>query len=89
MRSQFTKKVVDNNEVILDKWMKSIESMKEEGHTARISDTLFEATNQEFGQVIFNSIRDGGSVQNFEEFAEKLINLGWPLGYITEGLQEF
>src|SRR5690625_1098840 len=89
MNNRFSKKVLDNNEVIVDMWMQEIESLKDKKYASSISDSLFEETNREFVEVIFSSIKNNGSVENFEEFAEKLINLGWPLSYITDGLQDF
>ena len=63
--------------------------LKEVKYETRISDELFEGTNREFVNVIFLSIKDNNSVADIEKFAVKLINLGWPLGYITNGLQNF
>src|SRR5699024_3386515 len=46
-------------------------------------------TNREFVNVIFTSIEEGGSMKAVEDFSEKIITLGWPLSYITDGLQIF
>src|SRR5699024_11142236 len=89
LNSRFTEKMLSNSDVIIQMWMEEIEALKEERYTASISDELFESTNREFVNVIFSSIKNDGSVVNIEEFAEKLINLGWPLTYITDGLQDF
>lgn len=89
MYNRFSKKVIDNSDVIVNMWMEEIESLKDKKYASNISDELFEETNREFVGAIFSSIQNKGSVTNFEEFAEKLINLGWPLSYITDGLQDF
>lgn len=89
MYSHFSEKVLNNSEVIINMWMDEIESLKEKGETVLISERVFEATNREFVSVIFSSIENEGCLINLEEFADKLINLGWPLGYITDGLQGF
>lgn len=89
MYNRFSKKVIDNSDVIVNMWMEEIQSLKDKKYASNISDELFEETNREFVGAIFSSIQNKGSVTNFEEFAEKLINLGWPLSYITDGLQDF
>lgn len=89
MKTRFYKKVLGNNEIIIENWMKAIETTKDDGHTARISSKLFEATNREFIDEIFRSIEQKGSTDTLKDFAGKLISLGWPLSYITDGLQVF
>lgn len=89
MYNHFSEKVLNNSEVIINMWVDEIEFLKEKGETVRISERVFEATNREFVSVIFSSIENEGCLINLEEFADKLINLGWPLGYITDGLQGF
>ena len=85
----FRSTVLDNSDEIIRLWMTEIDSLKIEKYTDRISDDLFESTNREFVSVIFSSINDQSSTAILDEFTEKLINLGWPLSYITDGLQNF
>lgn len=89
MYNHFSEKVLNNSEVIINMWIDEVESLKEKGETLHISERVFEATNREFVSVILSSIENEGCLINLEEFADKLINLGWPLGYITDGLQGF
>lgn len=89
MQRKLEKKMLENSDVIIQMWMKEIQKLKEEKHTSSISDELFEVTNREFVNVIFTSLDNRGSSQNIEKFAEKLINLGWPISYLTDGLQSF
>src|SRR5699024_856583 len=89
MDQKFKKIMLENSDVIIKMWMKEIEELKNEKYTSSISDELFEVTNREFVNVIFTSINNQGSVGNIEKFAEKLINLGWPISYLTDGLQNF
>lgn len=81
--------VLENSESIVKMWMIEVEKLKSGNYTSTISDDLFVSTNREFVNVIFNSIKDGGSTKSVELFSEKIINLGWPLSYITDGLQVF
>jgi len=89
MDRKFKELILDNSDQIVEMWLKEIESTKDENYTSSISDDLFESTNREFVNVIFTSIKDRGSSKVVEEFSEKIMNLGWPLSYITDGLQGF
>ncbi|WP_339229852.1 RsbT co-antagonist protein RsbRA [Oceanobacillus sp. FSL K6-2867] len=85
----FKQLVINNSDSIVQKWMEEIDSLKDSNYTATISDELYESTNREFVNVIFTSIQNEGSTKVVEDFSEKIINLGWPLSYITDGLQIF
>jgi len=81
--------MISNSDSIVDSWMDEVGRIKSGNYTASISDELYENTNREFVNVIFTSIQNQGSSKVVEEFSEKMINLGWPLSYITDGLQVF
>ncbi|ASK61251.1 RsbR protein [Virgibacillus phasianinus] len=89
MDKKFKEIALKNSDTIVHMWLKEVDSLKEGNYTATISDELFESTNREFVNVIFASIQGQGSTNTLENFSEKLINLGWPLSYITDGLQVF
>ncbi|TQS76414.1 STAS domain-containing protein [Ornithinibacillus gellani] len=80
---------IENSDSIVQRWLEAIETLKEGSFTSNISDELFESTNREFVNVIFKSIQAEGSIEAVEVFSEKIITLGWPLSYITDGLQFF
>lgn len=89
MDQKFKQTAIENSDSIVQMWMEEINSIKDGNYTASISDELFESTNREFVNVIFTSIKSQGSTKVVEDFSEKIINLGWPLSYITDGLQVF
>ncbi|CDO04122.1 stressosome protein RsbRA [Oceanobacillus picturae] len=89
MDQKFKQSAIENSDSIVQMWMEEINSIKDGNYTASISDELFESTNREFVNVIFTSIKSEGSTKVVEDFSEKIINLGWPLSYITDGLQVF
>lgn len=89
MDKKFKKIALENSDTIVQMWVKEVNSIKDSNYTASISDELFDNTNREFVNVIFTRIKNEGSSETLEDFAEKLINLGWPLSYITDGLQIF
>lgn len=89
MDEKFKKMALENSDKIVHMWLEEVNSLKDGNYTATISDEMFESTNREFVNVIFASIQSQKSMNTLEGFSEKLINLGWPLSYITDGLQVF
>ncbi|MFD1362012.1 RsbT co-antagonist protein RsbRA [Lentibacillus salinarum] len=89
MDRKFKKIVLDNSDIIVEKWMDEINSLKNSNYSSSVTDELLESTNQEFVNIIFSSIKNEGETQQIKAFAEKLINLGWQVSYITDGLQVF
>lgn len=89
MKQKFYEKVLEQSDLIGDKWLEQLTITRGERYKGRISKEMFEATNAEFVAEIFTSIEQGGSPERLKAFAEKLINLGWPLSYITDGLHAF
>ncbi|MGN8647752.1 RsbT co-antagonist protein RsbRA [Gracilibacillus sp. HCP3S3_G5_1] len=81
--------VIENSDVISKNWLDEITEKRKSDYTSNISDSLYHTTNQEFINVIFSSINRRGDTGEMDNFAERLINLGWPLSYITDGLQTF
>lgn len=89
MDRKFKRMVLDNRDEIMKMWMDKLRDLKEENYTVNINDGLYESTNREFATVIFSSMENQGATEGVEQFSEKLIHLGWPLSYITDGLQIF
>lgn len=81
--------VLNNSDAIINLWLEEVYTIRVDNTTEEISEELFKTTNEKFVEVIFNSIKNQGSAVNLKEFSEKLITLGWPLSYITDGLQIF
>lgn len=70
-------------------WMEKMQNLRTEKYHEKMPEDLFESTNKEFVSVIFSSIQNENAVKSVEKFADKLIQLGWPLSYITDGLVDF
>lgn len=81
--------MLKNSDVIIKDWIKEVEVIRKENYTEKISEPLLDSTNREFVNLIFISIRNAGQTGEIRKFSEKLIHLGWPLSYITDGLQVF
>jgi|SRR5699024_7084001 len=88
MRKQVARQLLDNQADIVRLWEEEVQSLTDE-YESVVTDHSFEQTNQEFVKLIFLSIRNEDLVKHLEDFAEKLIHIGWPLSYITDGLQVF
>ncbi|GGF33159.1 MULTISPECIES: RsbT co-antagonist protein RsbRA [Halobacillus] len=81
--------VIEHSDDIVKMWLEEVNKKKSSDYTAAISDELFDSTNREFVNVIFTSIEKSGLANDINDFSERLINLGWPLSYLTDGMQVF
>lgn len=81
--------VLKNSDSIVQRWLEEVASNRKKDYTFTISEDLFENTSREFVNVIFTSVEKEGNTVELDEFSERLINLGWPLSYLTDGLQAF
>ncbi|QTM98128.1 STAS domain-containing protein [Sediminibacillus dalangtanensis] len=81
--------VIENSDTIVKMWLEEISKSRQNDYTSTISEELFESTNREFVNVIFASVEKQGITTALEDFSERLVNLGWPLSYLTDGLQSF
>ncbi|GGA92661.1 RsbT co-antagonist protein RsbRA [Ornithinibacillus halotolerans] len=81
--------IIEHNDAIIQNWSKEINKLKEQNYTSDISDELYEHNNQEFVNVIIHSIKGTGSTKLVKDFSDRIIQLGWPLSYITDGLLVF
>ncbi|MDL4839059.1 RsbT co-antagonist protein RsbRA [Aquibacillus rhizosphaerae] len=89
MNNNLKKIVVENSDEIVKNWLEEVSKNRSNDYTSAISDELFQSTNREFVNVIFTSVDQQGITTELDDFSERLINLGWPLSYLTEGLQAF
>ncbi|WP_088036206.1 RsbT co-antagonist protein RsbRA [Evansella clarkii] len=92
MNSAIRNTILENKETIIDNWLSEIAKFKNDNQLQSITDTTYENTNREFVDKLFTTVQNGQQ-ENVDEgvvlFTERLIQLGWPLNYITRGLQEF
>lgn len=88
MEQRMKEILVENSDTIVDIWLKNMNELKRDNYNA-VAAELYEMTNREFANAIFANINGDESTRIFDEFSERIINLGWPLGYITDGLNAF
>lgn len=80
---------MENSDVIIKNWLEIVSEKRKNDYTSSISEDLFQSTNREFVNVIFDSLDQQSLTKGLEAFSERLVNLGWPLSYLTDGLQTF
>lgn len=83
--------IFENREVLTKRWEEQLQEVRKENYLNSISDTVYENTNQEFMNFIFESV-DRNQMQANERltnFTDRFIQTGWPLAYFTRGLQAF
>ena len=81
--------ILEHSDEIIKKWLEKLDQSKIAEYGETISQESIEQTNREFVNVIFSNIESDGGTDDLHEFSEKIVNLGWPLGYLTEGMQAF
>ncbi|MGJ9382730.1 RsbT co-antagonist protein RsbRA [Salipaludibacillus sp. CF4.18] len=84
--------VLEHKEDITDSWLIEIRKFRSDDMLQNISDKMYENTNREFANNLILTVQKTDEELEHDEliqFAEKLIQIGWPLNYITRGLQEF
>lgn len=74
---------------ISKRWKEKLEKQEMMNNLQIISKDLYQKTNEEFLGLIYSYITINESNDKILEFAEKLINMGWNLSYLTQGLQTF
>lgn len=89
MNSEYKDILLTHSDDIIRKWMDDLEDSKLRDYKSTISDEMIEQVNREFVNLIFSILKDGHSQKSIEQFSERIVNLGWPLGYLTEGMQSF
>ncbi|MDC3418666.1 RsbT co-antagonist protein RsbRA [Aquibacillus salsiterrae] len=89
MDNELKRLVIENSDAIVKNWLKEVSQKRTKEYTSTISEGLFESTNREFVNVIFTSVDKQGITKELDDFSERLVNLGWPLSYLTDGIQTF
>ncbi|MFP7255760.1 RsbR protein [Virgibacillus sp. 7505] len=81
--------LVGNSNDLVHMWLEEVAEKQKEVANSTISQDLFENTNREFVNIIFGSVEKESLTSDLDSFTERVINLGWPLSYLTDGLQLF
>ncbi|WP_433746613.1 RsbT co-antagonist protein RsbRA [Falsibacillus pallidus] len=90
MYHQLVDYIQNNKETLLEKWMESMKDQADERIVKVVSDQVFTRTSREFVDLLnSNLMNDQDFSTKLEDFSAKVIRLGWPLTFVTKGMQAF
>lgn len=80
-----------HKEDILAEWVQTTKENADERVLRVVSDQVFMGTSREFVELVISNIRDSNEefISRLSDFAEKVVRLGWPLTFVTRGLNYF
>lgn len=83
--------VESNREELVERWFAKLSDITDVEQLSALSEEAINRYNQEFFNVILSGIHDSVDQQKklVQDFAEKMGQLGWPLAYLTRGIQNF
>ncbi|WP_026580737.1 RsbT co-antagonist protein RsbRA [Bacillus sp. J33] len=91
MNSTILNYIQNNKDSIFHDWMQATKENADDRVTKVVSDQVFVGTSREFIDLIISSIKSSNEefTSKLSDFSEKIVRLGWPLSFVTRGLQTF
>lgn len=91
MNADLVTTIQENKEEIVSRWLEEIKKNGSAQNVRVVSEQVFINTSRDFIDLIISNIDHSKEqvTEYLNEFAERIIRLGWPLSYITEGLQKY
>ncbi|MFJ7756434.1 RsbT co-antagonist protein RsbRA [Peribacillus muralis] len=83
--------IKQNQDYILTEWMDIMKESADERLIKVVSDRMFTQTSSEFIDMIITNVDSKNKEFSLKlsDFAEKVVQLGWPLTFVNEGLHKF
>ncbi|MDQ0880988.1 rsbT co-antagonist protein RsbR [Peribacillus sp. V2I11] len=83
--------IKQNQDYILTEWMGIMRESTDERLIKVVSDRMFTQTSSEFIDMIITNVdsKNKEFTLKLSDFAEKVVQLGWPLTFVNEGLHKF
>ncbi|MFF2290959.1 RsbT co-antagonist protein RsbRA [Peribacillus butanolivorans] len=83
--------IKQNQDYILTEWMDIMKESTDERLIKVVSDRMFTQTSSEFIDMIITHVdsKNREFTLKLSDFAEKVVQLGWPLTFVNEGLHKF
>jgi rsbT co-antagonist protein RsbR len=83
--------IKQNQDYILTDWMGIMKESTDERLIKVVSDRMFTQTSSEFIDMIITNVdsKNKEFTLKLSDFAEKVVQLGWPLTFVNEGLHKF
>ncbi|MBC1398938.1 RsbT co-antagonist protein RsbRA [Listeria fleischmannii] len=91
MYKDFANFIRSNREDLLVEWMKEMEQQADSRISDIVTEIMCEETSHEFIDLIISNVTEAGITFNekLDDFAEKVVLLGWPVHFVTSGLRIF
>lgn len=92
MYRDFSNFIHTNKDVLLHKWMDEMKKQADPDILQVTSDIFYEDTSREFLDLMVGNVlgtKDGSFDEKLDNFAEKVVQLGWTIRFITTGLRLF
>ncbi|WP_449619643.1 RsbT co-antagonist protein RsbRA [Robertmurraya sp. Marseille-Q9965] len=83
---------IDNHkEHILNLWVEKMKEKADDRVLRVVSNQVFVGTSREFVEMVTSNLNDENEEysERLRDFAEKVVKLGWPISFVTEGIQVF
>jgi rsbT co-antagonist protein RsbR len=90
MYSQVMDVIQENKSYFVKMWMEIVKEEADEKIVDVVSDQIFTKTSNEFVDLIVSNLVNSVNFDSkLEDFALKIVKLGWPLTFVTTGLKTF
>jgi len=91
MNSTILNYIQNNKDSIFNEWLEATKENADERVTKVVSDQVFIGTSREFIDLIISNIKSSNEefTSKLSDFSEKIVRLGWPLSFVTKGLQTY
>ncbi|MBC1335444.1 STAS domain-containing protein [Listeria booriae] len=92
MYRDFANFIHTNKDLLLSRWMEEMTAQADPAILLVTSDLLYEDTSREFLDLIVANVlgsKDGSFNEKLDGFAQKVVDLGWSVHFVTKGLRNF
>ncbi len=92
MYSTINEVIIHNRSSIEEEWKSQMLQFKEdERELTSVTNDVYKNSNTEFIDNLLNHVLDGQDEisSDLQDFFERTVQIGWPLSYVTKGLQLF
>lgn len=83
--------IEEQKENIISQWVERMKEKSDERVLRVVSNQIFVGTSREFVEMVISNLNDSNEEysEKLHDFSEKVVKLGWPLSFVTEGIQVF
>jgi rsbT co-antagonist protein RsbR len=90
MFNDFIGTIKENKSEFVSEWMEIMKGESDDIVTEVVSDQVFVKTSHEFADLLISNLEDSKEYSaRLDDFAERVVRLGWPLTFVTSGLRRF